>query len=107
MVTRRTIGFLLLVIAFAVPSYAQLFGTVRLTARDPQNLAVANATVTIKDKMSERRQSGTTDNDGQVLFVAVPIGQYLISVNAPGFLAVEGRPVEVTSNTLVPVTVQL
>jgi outer membrane receptor protein involved in Fe transport len=107
MVTQRTIGFVLLTIAFSIPSFAQLFGTVRVTVRDPQNLAVSNATIIIKDKMSERQQIATTDSDGQALFVAVSAGQYIVSVSASGFSSVENKPIEVTSNTVLPVAIQL
>jgi hypothetical protein len=61
------------VLAIAVPTFAQLFGTVKVSVRDLQNLAVANAAVIIKDKMSEWQQTGTTDTTGrfEILFVFV------------------------------------
>src|SRR5438477_1518146 len=100
MFIRRIPGFLLFVAVMAVPSYAQLFGTVRVTAHDPQNLAIPDAKVTIKDKNSHWEETRTTDAEGQALFLAVPVGQYLISINAPGFADVTGKAVEVNSNVV-------
>jgi hypothetical protein len=104
----RKIGLLILLITCSSGAgHAQIFGTVRVTARDPQNLALANADVVAKAKTSEWSQMRKTNGDGEALFQAVPIGQYVVSVAAPGFAASIDRVVEVTSNTVTPVQMQL
>jgi hypothetical protein len=100
--------FLLLIAGFsATTGYGQIFGTLRVVARDPQNLAVPNADVSVKARASEWSQTGKTNSDGEATFQAVPIGQYLISIKATGFAASSERAVEVISNSVTPVQMQL
>src|SRR5262249_16321876 len=91
----------------AAAAHAQIFGTLRVIARDPQNLAVANANVLVKAKASQWTQMRTTNGDGEVLFQTVPIGQYLVSITAAGFAASGERIVEVASNSVTPIQIQL
>src|SRR2546426_12070445 len=98
-------GFL--VLSLSPLAYAQLFGTVRVVVRDPQNLAVVNAEVTIRAKNSEWMQMARTDAEGMALIRAVPIGDYHVLVSAQGFSAVTDRDVQVTSNKVTPLQVQL
>ena len=65
-------GFLvaLLITVAATAAQAQIFGTLRVIARDPQNLAVANANVLVKARSSQWTQMGKTNGDGEVLFQA-------------------------------------
>src|SRR2546427_2236785 len=87
-------------------SHAQVFGTVRVTARDPQNLALPGADVTIKATTSTWSQTTTTNQSGEALFPAVPIGQYLVSTHLDGFEAVH-KQIVVLSNSVTPVLFQL
>jgi outer membrane receptor for ferrienterochelin and colicin len=103
----QKINVIFLLMISAVAGYAQIFGTVRVVARDPQNLAVPNAEVVVKARASEWTQTGKTNSEGEILFQAVPFGQYIISVKAPGFITTNDRAAEVTSNTVTTVQVQL
>jgi hypothetical protein len=102
------VGILLLSTLFAMPiaAEAQVFGTVRVTVRDQQNLAVAGADVSIKAPASSWSQTAITDAQGEAMFPAVPAGQYLIAVNAPGFDSTT-RTIVVSSNAVTPVTLPL
>jgi len=53
---------------------AQVFGTVRVVARDAQGLAVANADVVVKDKRSAWSRTASTNTQGEALVAAVPFG---------------------------------
>jgi outer membrane receptor protein involved in Fe transport len=102
----RTLGIAASLLLYALPAIAQVFGTVRVTARDQQTLAIANAEVTIKASESTWTQSTTTNANGEAIFPAVPVGQYTVAVNAPGFDVTE-RAIGVVSNAVTPVTLQL
>jgi TonB dependent receptor/Carboxypeptidase regulatory-like domain len=95
---------ILLLSARAAP--AQMFGTVRVVVRDPQNLAVAGADVVIKSSGSTWSQSGRTNSQGEAQFLTVPLGPYTVSVTAAGFGQAD-RQIQVISNTQTPVQVRL
>jgi hypothetical protein len=64
---------------------AQVFGSVRVTVRDPQSLAIADAEVAIQAKGSTWTQMTTTNGQGEAVFIAVPFGVYVVSVKSGGF----------------------
>src|SRR6184192_3190482 len=107
MSARKLVGWVLLILWLAPLAYAQLFGTVRVVVRDTQNLAVVNAEVTVRAKNSEWMQMTRTDAEGIALIPAVPIGKYHVLVSAQGFAAVTDRDIQVTSNKVTPLQVQL
>src|SRR4029079_17982779 len=95
----RTIVLSVAALLLGLPSAeAQVFGTVRVTVRDPQNLTVPNAGVVIKAAGSTWSQTAMTGAQGDAVFLAVPFGRYTVSVNAAGFDVLE-RQIEVISNT--------
>ena len=64
----------LMLISSAQIVSAQVFGSVRVVVRDPQNLAVADAEVMVKAKGSAWSQTASTRSQGEAIFVAVPFG---------------------------------
>jgi Carboxypeptidase regulatory-like domain len=91
----------------SLPSYAQIFGTVRVMVRDPQNLAVANAQVVVRAKNSQWIQSAKTTGGGIAIIPAVPIGDYRVSISAEGFTAATDKEIQVTADKITPLQVQL
>src|ERR1051326_1786424 len=89
----------------ATVASAQVFGTVRVIVRDPQNLAVAGAEVTLTGKGSASSQTARTNSQGEAQFLA-PFGPYTVSVSADGF-SQAGREIAIISNTETPVQVRL
>ncbi|HMF97822.1 MAG TPA: TonB-dependent receptor [Vicinamibacterales bacterium] len=103
---RRRFLFVLLMIAMARTATAQVFGSVRIVVRDQQNLAVADAEVTVKAKDSAWSQTAKSNEQGEALFITVPFGTYVVSVTSAGFDVFE-RDIQVISNTQTPVQVRL
>ena len=101
-IRRASILLALVLSSVAHPALAQVFGTVRVTARDAQDLAVPGADVTLQAEASTFSQSATTNTQGEVVFVAVPIGHYTVKVALPGFNEA-ARDIQVTANSVVPV----
>jgi hypothetical protein len=87
-------------------SDAQVFGTVRVTARDPQDLALPGADVAIKATTSTWSQTTTSNQSGEALFPAIPIGQYFVSIHLDGFQAAQ-KQIVVLSNSVTPVVFRL
>lgn len=75
-----------LLLCFSAISLAQV-STVDLTVSvtDPQNATVPEAAVAVKNRATGLERKGTTDISGRYVFMALPPGQYEISVEAKGF----------------------
>jgi outer membrane receptor for ferrienterochelin and colicin len=75
-------GFLLL---FAAGLSAAIFGTVQGLIHDPQHRPVPGAQVTLKSLTSNFSKTGSSDNAGEFRFEAIPLGDYALTVEVPGF----------------------
>jgi len=64
---------------------ATVFGNVRGIVHDPQHRPVDNATVQLKSTTSDWSQEKQTDQSGEFVFTAVPIGDYRVTIEASGF----------------------
>jgi outer membrane cobalamin receptor len=104
--TLRVLRALLVCLLIPCLGSAQVFGSVRVSVHDPQNLAIANAEVTVKSKGSAWAQTARTDPRGEAVFVAVPFGAYVVSIASDGFEPAD-REIQVLSNTQTPVQVRL
>src|SRR5438105_2107450 len=104
---RRTYLVLIILLLSSLPALAQIFGTVRVVVRDPQNLAVTNAQIVLRAKTSEWMQTASSNGEGIAVIPAVPIGDYRVSISASGFTTARDREIRVTSDKVTPVPVQL
>jgi len=77
---------------------ASLLGDVRGVVRDPQRRLIKDAKITLHARASEFSVTALTDDDGLFLFRTVPIGEYLITVEAGGFKKIE-QPLTVVSGS--------
>jgi hypothetical protein len=77
---------LLVLIVFSISAFAQQ-GTsaVRGTVKDPQGNLVAGATVTLTNTGSAFSRTATTTDSGSYSFEAVPVGDYKLEAESPGF----------------------
>ena len=77
---------------------ATIFGSIRGIVHDPQHRPVQGAMVMLKSKSSDWAKNTTTNSNGEFMFVAVPVGDYRVSVANPGF-AQTAQNVTVESGT--------
>jgi hypothetical protein len=99
----------LLVVGFLLSSLAALatvFGSVTGIIHDPHHRPVQGATVSLKAKSSDWSAVATSNANGQYRFIAVPAGDYSLSVSSPGFLPA-AQDVTVISGTEPVVHFQL
>ena len=73
---------LLLLVAIAS---ATIFGSVRGLIHDPQHRPVQGARVTVRAINSDWSQTVTSDDSGEFHFDTVPLGEYQVTVDTPGF----------------------
>ena len=64
-----------------------MFATLTGIVTDPSGATVANAKVILRDAQSGSPRNSVTDNDGYYTFASVPVGAYVLTVEAPGFQA--------------------
>ena len=78
--------FLAVVITFmAVGVFATVFGSVRGVVHDPQHRPIGGAHATLQANNSAYKQEADTNAEGVFEFSAVPLGQYIVKVEAKGF----------------------
>lgn len=80
---RRLLLFALLLVSSF--TFASVFGTVKGVVHDPQHRPIAGARVTVKSAASEWKTEATTSDSGQFQLLSVPLGDYQVTANAPGF----------------------
>ena len=95
----RLYALLSAVLLLSMPATATIFGTVRGLVHDPQHRPIAGAKVVIKAAGSDWQQTASTNAAGEFQLAAVPVGEYSVTVSAPGF-AVLQQAVTVTSGNL-------
>jgi hypothetical protein len=83
-VSRRIVLSVLLIIISTAAS-ATIFGSVRGIVHDPQHRPLQGAMVMLRANSSDWAKSTNTDDQGQFEFNAIPIGEYTVTVVAPGF----------------------
>ncbi len=106
---KRLILAVLVVLSLAVAANAQTFrGTILGTVTDSSGLAVAGATVTVKNADTGLLRTVTTGDDGSYAVPELPIGNYSVTVEKSGFKSgvVSGIRVEVSSERRADVTLQ-
>ncbi len=83
---KRWIGILgVLALLASAQIRASVFGTVKAIVHDPQHRPVQGAQIEVQSRTSSFRQSGATNDDGIATILNVPVGEYEITVSAPGF----------------------
>jgi hypothetical protein len=79
-------------------AHATIFSQIHGIVHDPQHRPISGAGVVLKSSTSAFTQSATTNSDGAFLFLAIPIGDYTITVTQPGFAAYS-QPITLASAT--------
>jgi hypothetical protein len=75
----------LLIPLLTLAAFASIFGSVRGIVHDPQHRPVENAMVMLRSKTSDWSTTANTDASGQFTFNAVALGEYTVTIVAPGF----------------------
>jgi Carboxypeptidase regulatory-like domain len=79
---------LVLATLLAISMWGQgIFATLTGVVTDPSGAVVSNAKVTLRDAQSGSERGTVTDSAGYYTFASVPVGTYVLSVEAPGFQA--------------------
>ncbi|MBC8165946.1 MAG: TonB-dependent receptor [Bryobacteraceae bacterium] len=82
---------------------AKFFGTVT----DPNSAVVPGATVTVQNVGRGTSIARQSDDSGEVVIAALPVGDYLITVEAPGFKTLKRSGVSLSAGEDVRLTLPL
>lgn len=77
--------FALLCLLSAAAAHATVFGEIQGVVHDPQHRPLSNAQVILHSTTSDFSQTAHTGHDGSFRLLAVPFGNYQITVSQPGF----------------------
>jgi outer membrane receptor protein involved in Fe transport len=98
--SKRSIAIITLLAMLAVlPAFAAVFGTVKAIVHDPQHRPVQGATVEVQSRTSAFKMAGATNDEGIATLQNVPVGEYDVTIQSPGFAAVQ-QSVTVTSGNV-------
>jgi hypothetical protein len=96
------------VLAFCQTSYAQsTFGTVLGAVKDPSGSAVPMASVELMNTGTNASHKAVTNNDGSYTFVNIDVGNYKLTVDAPGFQKTEYQAFDLGARATVRIDVDL
>jgi hypothetical protein len=111
---RRAAGFLsfvtLATMFFLSPMKIRaqgLFATLTGVVTDPSGAVVASAKVRLRDAASGSERSTQPDKEGLYAFVSVPVGTYILTVEAPGFTTYRAADIELQGGEKRNVNVSL
>src|SRR2546430_17339204 len=90
-----------LVLLCAGQSRASVFGDVRGIVFDPQHRAIAGANLRLRSKSSDFAQEMQSAQTGEFLFRAIPIGEYMLTIEAKGFKTIEQSETVTSGNGAV------
>src|ERR1051326_1331491 len=90
---------ILLALLAALPAFGSVFGTVKAIVHDPQHRPVKGAQVEVQSRTSAFKMAGATNEDGIATLQNVPVGEYDVTIQSPGFAAVH-QSVTVTSSNV-------
>lgn len=81
--------------------FATIFANVRAVVHDPQHRPIGGAQVMIRARASAWSRTAQTGPEGDFEFVAVPVGEYIVSITAPGFSPLETDLTVVSGSTSI------
>jgi len=99
MLKRSQVIITLLALLAALPALASVFGTVKAIVHDPQHRPVKGAQVEVQSRTSDFKMAGATNDDGIATLQNVPVGEYDVTIQSPGFAAGQ-QSVTVTSSNV-------
>src|SRR5712671_3132613 len=105
---RRLFLAVVMILTLGVAANAQTFrGAINGTVTDPSGSSVPNAQVKATESATGIDHATVTTSDGGFAFQDIPLGQYKVTVTAPGFPPYTVDKVEVSAGTIYTLNVKL
>lgn len=100
----------LLCIAFSLSVtvlYASVAGSISGTIKDPAGNVVANAHVVARETSQGLSYETRTDSKGSYTFAVLPVGRYVLAVDAPGFGKYERKDIALDTSAALTIDASL
>src|SRR5260221_14593212 len=91
----------ILILSCAAETRASVFGDIQGIVVDQQQRVLTGAKVVLRAKTSSYSQAMKTDSAGAFSFRAVPIGEYLVTVESSGFASFAQAVIVLSDRTTV------
>src|SRR3981189_1019755 len=105
---RRLFLAVVMILTLGVAANAQTFrGAINGTVKGPSGSSVPNAQVKATESATGIDHATVTTSDGGFAFQDIPLGQYKVTVTAPGFPPYTVDKVEVSAGTIYTLNVKL
>jgi hypothetical protein len=92
---------------FSQVAFASITGTIKGTAADPSGAFLSNAHVTVTEEATNETRSFVTDANGSFQFLLLPVGDYTLKVEHPGFRTYVFKNIHLTVNQVANFEVKL
>jgi hypothetical protein len=100
-------GLLVATCMFSQVVFASITGTIKGTAADPSGAFLSNAHVTVTEEATNESRSLVTDANGSFQFLLLPVGDYTLKVERPGFKTYILKNIHLTVNQVASFDVKL
>ncbi len=88
-------------------AWASVSGSISGAVTDPSGNSIVGAQVTVQEKRTGLTRSTRTDGKGYYAFPVLPVGQYVIDIQAAGFGAYERKGVTLDTNSALTLDASL
>ena len=106
--TRNLMLLAALLVGLCCPVFAQTSGSIAGEVKDEKQAVINNATVTLRNILTNVTRTAQTNADGRYHFAGVPVGSYELSVESAGFAKhpQSGITLALNQNAVVDVTLK-
>jgi hypothetical protein len=101
------VSFLIVWLTTLAAAQGAATGDVHVSVKDPTGKAVTNATVVATDQAKGAARTAPGDSNGEYRLIALPPGQYTVTVSAPGFAKSEVKNLGVTVGLMADLPITL
>ncbi len=106
-ITRIAALVLLLPVLSTTMLWASVSGSISGTVKDPSGKVVVNATITVTETSTGIAHVTHTDNKGYYTFPVLPVGRYVLDVDASGFGKYERKDITLDTNAALTLDASL
>jgi hypothetical protein len=98
----RIAGAAVLFVVFSTAAlWASVGGSISGTVKDPSGNVVPNAQVTVRETGTEISHISHTDGKGYYIFPVLPVGHYLLDIQAAGFAGYERKDIALDTSAVL------
>jgi hypothetical protein len=87
--------------------WASVSGSISGTVKDPSGSVITNATITVRETGTGISHETHTDNKGHYTFPVLPVGHYVLDVQAIGFSKYERKDIALDTNAALTLNAAL